>query len=568
VGEISVSSAAYLPETFLRSIATCFTSELDVQHRPGGASVATDLLLAGGFEIERDPEGLLAALAAGLPLRGGTGPRTINDLLTLAESPLGWPIPIGRPIPGLPSSIAHEQAPERLTVTDQEPETIDAIGSTRRGDPIGLPVDLRSRHTVITGSWGSGKSTVASHLMVQDLQHRRPFMLIDPHGSLADHVILWAQRLGRDYIHLDPENPTTGTIAPFDLLAPDGSNLEHVEGQISRYLDAVAASLPDPTFASVRWYSIAQSWALVQAAHGASTEEAMVWLNDGDLLVEMAHHPLVPVNARRTLEAVAGPRASRDAAEIRTWVSSKFHALVSGPIRRLLAAPGAAPTVMELVAQDATVVCNLRSLSPGEAAILGHLTASAAIAGVMDRPPAARSLYSCFMDEAHRFPADSLRRGLTEGRKFGLGLVLIAQSHSQFSAELADLVSVAGTQIFFRATPETAARASLFLDAPASLLRLPDLDGVVLVNGEQPVTISVPPYSEPDDPAPGAESAERIGEPSEDDQPMPGDPSPPPPIDAKRRTLTRLIQKENQRLMAAQPENEDRLDVLEPPEEA
>jgi hypothetical protein len=268
------------------------------------------------------------------------------------------------------------------------------------------------------------------------------------------------------------------------------------------------------------------------------------------------------------LEAVAGPRASRDAAEIRTWVSSKFHALVSGPIRRLLAAPGAAPTVMELVAQDATVVCNLRSLSPGEAAILGHLTASAAIAGVMDRPPAARSLYSCFMDEAHRFPADSLRRGLTEGRKFGLGLVLIAQSHSQFSAELADLVSVAGTQIFFRATPETAARASLFLDAPASLLRLPDLDGVVLVNGEQPVTISVPPYSEPDDPAPGAESAERIGEPSEDDQPMPGDPSPPPPIDAKRRTLTRLIQKENQRLMAAQPENEDRLDVLEPPEEA
>ena len=512
VGEIAVSSPHRLADSFLRSIAAAFTSEVEVLRQQGRTVVAGQRLILGGYELERDPDGLAGAQAIGLPLRGGLTPRTLRDLVTLTECPIGWPIPVGRGLPGVATSPTELAVPATLQADPRDPGAFDVVGTTGAGLPVGLSHERRVRHVIVTGNWGSGKSTVASHLVHADLEAGRPFLLVDPHGPLAEHVQGWAGSLGVETLVLDPGDSGTGCFAPFDRLRPDGSNLGAVERQIARWLDAVAASLPNPEFASVRWFSMAQSWALVQAAHGASFEEAVVWLNDGDELLARLGHPLVTPLARSTLRTVVGPTASRDAADLRTWVSSKFHALVSGPARRILAAPGAAPTIGASIAGRRPIIANLGALSTGEAFLVGHLVVDAGVDGVMARPADQRNLYGCYVDEAHRFPTPALRRGLAEGRKYGLSLLLIAQAYGQWDAELADLAMSAGTQILFRATPDTARRAgaSLGLD-PDALLRLRDLHAVVAANGTDPVEVTVPPYAAVPVPVPTVPSCQGAG---------------------------------------------------------
>lgn len=104
VSEIAVIGSDRLPVAFLRSIGSAFTSELDVLRHPGHAIVAGQMRVLGGFDLELDPRGLADALLLGLPLRGGLGERGLQDLVTLTESPIGWPAPVVGPVPWLSAS--------------------------------------------------------------------------------------------------------------------------------------------------------------------------------------------------------------------------------------------------------------------------------------------------------------------------------------------------------------------------------------------------------------------------------------------------------------------------------
>ena len=170
IGEIAVLSPAPLPDSFLRSVAAAFTSEIDVTRQQGRAIVAGQHLIVGGYAVERDPKGLTSAQQSGLPLRGGLEPRTLRDLLTLAESPLGWPIPVGRGLPGIASSPTELCVPAGLRVDAANAATTDVLGATAAGLPVGLSHERRLRHLIVTGNWGAGKSTVASHLIRADLE--------------------------------------------------------------------------------------------------------------------------------------------------------------------------------------------------------------------------------------------------------------------------------------------------------------------------------------------------------------------------------------------------------------
>jgi hypothetical protein len=492
VGEIAIAAADRLPDSFQRSIAATFTSDVEVLRQQGRVFVAGHRLLLGGFALERDPEGLDEALHLGLPLRGGTSTRQLRDLLTLSESPIGWPVPISDQIPTIPTTCAtDDDVPHILRPSRTASTPLSAPDSSPQ---VALPTSLRTRHTVITGTWGSGKTTAMVRMAMDDLVNERGFTFIDPHGHAAEWLVERAEELGLEVLVLNADDPTTVQLAAVDRLDLDGSNRERIEQQIGHFADAIAASLPSVERADPRWGATIRSTLEVQSVHGLELYDAIALLNDGPALLPLLDHPAVSPLSRATLRALCNPRCGGDGAAVRGWAASKFHVLVSGAARRLIARPGQGLSIHQALNDSSPVIANLAALSTGAASLVGHLLLAGVCDAAIARGAGASRLHTCYVDEIHRFPVGGLSRVIVEGPKFNLGLVAAAQALHQLSGELADLAMSAGTHITFRATPDTAGRLGTHHGVPpARLVALADLHSLVSVQGQKTVPVTVAP---------------------------------------------------------------------------
>jgi hypothetical protein len=116
------------------------------------------------------------------------------------------------------------------------------------------------------------------------------------------------------------------------------------------------------------------------------------------------------------------------------------------------------------------------------------------IDAAFDRGVGVGELFSLYVDEIHSFPARNLAKGLSEGRKFGLGLVLAHQHLGQLDLPIRDaLVGHCGADFLFRLSPADAQFYSGLLSMPVSSLRdQPDLHAFLRqsVQGK-----SAPPFS-------------------------------------------------------------------------
>lgn len=491
-GELALCSPEPLPDTLLRSLAASFTSESDVLRQQGRVVVASNRLVLGGFEIRRNPEGWLDAQRRGVPLRGGLQPRDLRDLLTLTESPIGWPIPFHGPLLSIPTLIAVDRpVPPILRPSNAVEST--SLGRTPAGRPLVLPLDLRTRHLVATGTWGAGKSTLLFALALDDLRAGRPFVFLDPHGTAADGLIAFARHLGIDPVVLDGADGATARLRTLPRLGRGRRSRTAVDSAVRRVADAVASSLPNPDWTGPRWYAAFEALLELVVVHEGELLDAAVWLNDPSALRSRLDHSDLSALARSTLSNLLA--STGDGGDVRGWVSSKLHPVVGSGVRRVIAPVGRGVDVGTALAEGRPVIVSLADLSTSEANLVGHLVLSAVIDAALARSADRRDLVTCYVDEAHRFPARGLSRVIAEGRKFGVALALATQSLGQLPGELADLALGAGTQVAFRATPDTAAKLSPVLGVPIrDLVTMADLHAVVLVQGHHPTTVVVPPY--------------------------------------------------------------------------
>src|ERR1700758_1301063 len=58
-----------------------------------------------------------------------------------------------------------------------------------KGTPFGIKQADRLSHMYVIGKTGTGKSTLLETLALQDIEHSRGMILIDPHGDLAERVV-------------------------------------------------------------------------------------------------------------------------------------------------------------------------------------------------------------------------------------------------------------------------------------------------------------------------------------------------------------------------------------------
>lgn len=485
--ELAVTSADPLPLVFLRSIGSQFTSEVDVIRRQGHSVVAAQRLMVGGFDVTAAPVDLIDAHRQGLPVRGGLEARELRDLLTLFECPIGWPVPVNEPVPTIATG-AVRSLPVPPGMNEGLRVGVGAAGVTAR-----LPFEAAERHVLVTGATGTGKTTFLSAAMLAQLQAHEPFLFIDIHGQAADRLVAHADDIGSPVVVIDAHDGASARVSLAPRLEVTGANLAEVEAAGHRFSDAVASRY-DNTWSGPRWLQLARAANLVFAAHGVEFADVVTWLSHRDQIQTAAAHPAIPGWARATLSTLHAQNNS-DAAGVRDWVTCKFTAFTSASGRRIFAPAGEGEDLYAHLTSGTPVIVNLSALSSADATMAGHLIVSSVLEAAMQASAPQGVPFRAYVDEAHRFPVESLERILAEGRKFGVSLVLATQSLTQFEAGLADLVSAAAVKLAFRQSPDSANRLASLMDLNAlDLVDLPDLHAYFKIAGHPTCSVEIAPY--------------------------------------------------------------------------
>ncbi|MCP4304736.1 MAG: hypothetical protein GY788_07635 [bacterium] len=479
--EISVTSETALPEPLLRAISCAFTSETGIS-RQEWMRVASSPTLRGGFSIEPAPAGHTEAARLGLPVYGSLRERELRDVVSLGEIPIGFP---GR-VPGV---LAEVTSP-----THRSDSNSFAVRIGRGPDQSEYMLSdiQRSRHVVVTGTPGTGKSTVLDHLIFGDLAWRRPFVVLDHHGDLAGRARQHAEALDVDPIALDGRGLGSGQ---FQILpaATDTAGAE-VERRVGVLTDALASVWDNAEWHGPIWSSYARAIGLVASAHGAEVAEVAAWVDDSTKLRTAVDHPDVPPDARvrlLTLDAVENGRE----AGTREWVTSKLTALRTAASRCMVARAGEGMSPREVLTTGRPLVVDLSGMPQSDAAILGTLVLQslAAEADVRDRSMP----FTAYIDEAHLYPRQALEWWLYEGRKFHMCAVLATQALTQVSSRLRDPLLSSGLQVAFRQAPRSASLFGPILDEGADrLTRLPDLQALVAEPGGASALVHIDPYQQ------------------------------------------------------------------------
>jgi len=337
-------------------------------------------------------------------------------------------------------------------------EIVTTIGKTRGRQPerlFGIRQSDRLFHTYVIGQTGTGKSTLLSQLIKQDIANGQGCCLIDPHGDLARSI---AEVAGEGAIHWDAADPA----------CPVGYNpLTYVAEQ---YRPLVASGLIETL--KKQW---ADAWGarmehllrhalLALLSRPGSTLQDIIpmFLETGfrtkvtaDLTDEQVRHfwtvEYPKMNYKTAVDGVAP-------------IANKLGVFLAHPtVRNAVCIPEKPLRFREIMDEGRVLVVNLAKgqLGADVANTLGGLIVSSFALAAYSRqsqPESARRPYFLYVDEFHSFTTSAFTDMLSELRKYRLGLVLSHQYTSQVDKAVLDaILGNVGTLIVFRVGASDAA---------------------------------------------------------------------------------------------------------------
>lgn len=379
---------------------------------------------------------------------------------------------------------------------------------------FGLLSPDRLRHLYIIGKTGTGKSTLLSHCIAQDLAAGAGLAVLDPHGDLVDAALQATPRWRTNEVCL---------IDPSDTALPVSFNVFR-RGR---------SPAPDPALVAAAILSVfkkqwGDSWGprlehvlrngLLAVAEDPRGSLMLLYrfLTDPSFREKRAERIRDPVVAAFWRREFPSYKAALQA-EALAPVLNKLGAFVGNPlVRRLIGQTRSRLDVGALLESGGVLLARLSTGRIGEDAahLLGGLLLSSLQLAAMSRTN--RRPFYLYVDEFQNFVTDSLGTMLAEARKFGLGLILAHQYLGQLPVSLQGAVlGNAGSLLTFRLGP---ADAELLAPTFAPALTALDLLGLgahrmavrLLARGvtlDPFIATALPPRPVPSD---GAAVAEQI----------------------------------------------------------
>jgi len=315
--------------------------------------------------------------------------------------------------------------------------------------------DPRLRHTVVLGASGSGKTAAVAYLTQQALTEGRSVVLFDVHGDLAPRVAAGLPPSVRDRLVGVDVVGTPAAIPGLSVFGPvPASDREALVAHLVAALKRLSTENGE-TFWGFRLERLFETFLHVVQEQGGDLVDLWSLLTDPrrrDAARLTTDRPEV-VQFLEELDGIV-----RRQPEFLWPAASRVAKVVGSPLLTALLAPR--ERKLEVGTRLMEGESTLWRLPMGE---LGPEGVTFAVTLLLTRiyldqvrraslEGPAHDLRSLFvLDEAHLFPARLLSEIVSEGRKFGIGLILATQYPARLAPELREAITgAAGTVYLFR----------------------------------------------------------------------------------------------------------------------
>ena len=388
-----------------------------------------------------------------------------------------------------------------------------------------LAPDARRRHLYIIGQTGTGKSTLLLNLIAQDLAAGEGLALLDPHGDLAEAVLLHLPRTrSNELVYVNPAD--TGRPIGFNPLSrvPDDLKPIVADGVVSAFRHV----WPDSWGPRLDYILTNAVRALLDVPGGTLLMLPRLLIDD-PFRVELVDRHVADPYVRAFWLGEYASYGDHFRAEAISPIQNKIgKALIEPRLRNMLAQPKSTITLRRLMDEGTIVICNLAKgrLGEGTSHLLGALLTTTIAQAALSRADIAaadRRTFHLYADEFQSFATDSFALILSEARKYGLTLTVAHQYLDQVPEQLrAAVFGNVGSMLACRTGATDASRIAeqIGLGGADALLDLPNHTGWtrLLANGVPTSPLRVGLYDAPLPRRPDARrlielSRERFGRP-------------------------------------------------------
>lgn len=337
------------------------------------------------------------------------------------------------------------------TLFDRGSVTLGRLWAER--DPIRLDLDELSRHLLVLGQTGTGKSTLLANLLLQLIYQSEGVGLIDPHGDLCHAVLEQVPRWrSDDVIYLDAADEEFAIAIDWlgRHLPPQRRPLvaqSIVAAMKGRWRDSWGPRMEYILAASIAALLECQNTSLLGLPRLLSDERYRDWV------VRQVTDPAV----RQFFEQEMPRWDKRQHAEFVSPILNKVGQLFLSPLMRgLFGQARATVNLRRVLDRRQVLLVNLNKGRLGEenADLLGSMLLAMLESAALSRgdiPESSRVPFTLVVDEFANISTDRFARALSESRKYGLGLLLAGQFMDQLSPEVRSaLIGNVGTMICLR----------------------------------------------------------------------------------------------------------------------
>lgn len=351
---------------------------------------------------------------------------------------------------------------------------------------VRLGANERLRHVHVIGRTGTGKSSFLAGFTHGVAAGDDGMLVLDPHGQLVDRIVAelpasamartWLVRCG-DVANPVPLNP----LAEDDVLRREIA-IDDVCEMFQHLFDRKHTGIVGPRFRE----RVSMGLRALAAVHGprATLLDVPAALAD-EAFMRKAVAAADDDRLKAWLANDVASQRSNEYGEVVAWVNSKFEPFTStSAMRAVLGSGEDAIDMADAMDSGRIILVDLSKSALGESAtrLLGYLYLNRVWISALRRTDTARP-FTVVVDEAQALAAGALSSMLSEGRKFGLSVVLAHQYLGQLDDEVRPAVdgNVATTVSFRGAVADSAEMHQRFgakVGVP-TLTTLPDLSAVV-----------------------------------------------------------------------------------------
>lgn len=329
---------------------------------------------------------------------------------------------------------------------------------------IYISEDDRRLHVYAIGQTGTGKSTLMTNMVIEDIHQGKGVAIVDPHGDLIEKILgLIPEKRFEDVIIFDPSDrwrPLGLNMLEYDFNRPEDKTFiaNEMQGIFNKLF---LAETMGPMFE--QYMKNALLLLMEDSSEPATLMEVARVFTDPEFRerkLSKASNPVV-VDFWRKEAVKAGGEAALS--NMTPYITSKFNNFTANDyMRPIIGQSKSAFNFRQIMDEGKILLVNLSKGKIGDinANLLGMVIVGKILMSALSRANIARENrrdFNLYIDEFQNFTTDSISTILSEARKYGLNLTVAHQFIAQLNDKIKDSIfGNVGSMISFRIGPQDA----------------------------------------------------------------------------------------------------------------